>query len=373
MVTATTHATVMTTSSTPDLQVSVFARNTPNTHGADVLQPPRSGPASPIGFGPADIGFAIWVRRVPFKRDHLRYFVTVAEEGQVTRAATKLHMAQPALSHAIAQLETELGIKLFERTARGVTLSPAGEQLYQTARRAVAAADDATVAARTLGRAATGTVAFGFLGAPPGQDSPEALQAFAEAYPGIEIRFHELPFPTLPTSAWLSDVDVAVCHLPPPDPQVWTMTLRAEPRAVLAPVRHPLAERHELSVAEVIDETFIGFHPSVAPAWAGFWSLDDHRGGPPGRITGDRVANPQEVAAALVVRRAITVVPASVGKLLGSFLREVVAIPLRDAAPALITLAGHEGQRNPLVAVIRSFARDLNDATLDMGPAAGAS
>jgi len=63
----------------------------------------------------------------PFTPSRLRYFVTVAEEGQITLAAEKLHVAQPALSKAIARLESDLGVKLLKRHARGVTLTAAGE------------------------------------------------------------------------------------------------------------------------------------------------------------------------------------------------------------------------------------------------------
>ena len=78
---------------------------------------------------------------MPLRLEQLRYFVTVAEEGQMTRAARKLHLAQPALSQAIAQLESELGIDLLVRHARGVTLTPAGETFVPKARLALAAAD----------------------------------------------------------------------------------------------------------------------------------------------------------------------------------------------------------------------------------------
>jgi DNA-binding transcriptional LysR family regulator len=74
-----------------------------------------------------------------FSQVQLRYFVTVAEEGQITRAARRLHIAQPALSQALAQLEAELDIVLFERHPRGVTLTPAGEAFLVKARAALAA------------------------------------------------------------------------------------------------------------------------------------------------------------------------------------------------------------------------------------------
>src|SRR3954454_8501092 len=78
-----------------------------------------------------------------FRRGQLESFVTVVEEGQITRAASRLHIAQPALSHAIAQLESELGVPLLDRHARGVTLTLAGERFYGKARLAVEADTDA--------------------------------------------------------------------------------------------------------------------------------------------------------------------------------------------------------------------------------------
>jgi len=288
----------------------------------------------------------------------MRYFVTVADEGQITRAAQALHLVQPALSQAIAQLEAELGLKLLERHARGVRLTPAGSAFLEKARIAVTAAAEAELAARS---AATrrGVVEFGFLGVPPTLDSPGPFEDLARRYPEIELHFRELPFPSAPTKTWLAEVDVAVCHMPPPDPDVWRETIRREPRVVLAPGKHPLAQESGLRVADVLDETFIGFHPSVEPSWAGFWSLDDHRGGPPAHITPDGVENPQEVLASLGVRSAITTVPASVAQALANLLTGVVALPLDDADPVTIVLVGHERSDNPHVASLRDYLRGI--------------
>jgi DNA-binding transcriptional LysR family regulator len=290
-----------------------------------------------------------------FKRGHLLYFVTVAETGQITRAARRLQLAQPALSRAITQLESDLGFKLLERHARGVTLTPAGETFLVKARAAVSAWADALSTAQSMARVRRGTIDFGFVGVPPGLDSPALLETFAQDYPEIDVCYRELAFPSALTSSWLADVDVAVCHRPPADANVWVRALRSEPRVVLAARRHPLAGRRELSVAEVLDEPFIGLHPSVDPAWAGFWSLDDHRGGSPRRLTADRAANPHEVLAALTMRDAITTVPNAVAKLVPDFLTGVVTIPLRDAHPATIVLVGHEDRANPLVASLLDF------------------
>lgn len=296
-----------------------------------------------------------------FKRGQLEYFVAVAQEGQMTRAAKRLHIAQPALSQAIAQLESELGLKLLERHARGVTLTRAGEAFFEKARLAVAATDDAIQTARSLARSQHGTIEFGFLGAPPGLDSPRQLQDFVRAFPDIDVRYRELPFPSAPTAAWLADVDLAVCHLPPSDPAVWIHTLRREPRVALLPRRHRLARAVELELEEVLEQTFVGMHPTVERRWAGFWSLDDHRGGPPAQATPDQASNPQEVLAALAVRDAITTVPSSVAAVVANILTEIVAVPVRCVMPAQISLVGRIDRRNPLVNSMLDFARGLSE------------
>ena len=133
-----------------------------------------------------------------FRTAQLRYFVTVAQEGQVTRAAAKLHIAQPALSQAISQMEVELGIKLFERHARGVTLTPAGERLLPKARLAVEREHDAELQALSLTRDARQAIEFGFVGPPPTSTIAALLDAFALHHPDADVSLRDLPFP-IPT------------------------------------------------------------------------------------------------------------------------------------------------------------------------------
>jgi DNA-binding transcriptional LysR family regulator len=291
-----------------------------------------------------------------FRRGHLRYFVAVAEEGQITRAARRLHLAQPALSQAIAQLEADLGVELLHRHARGVSLTPAGEAFLVKAREAVTAWSDAVAHARSVAGEVQGTIEFGFVGIPPAVDSPMPLEAFAHAHPGVDVRYRELAFPGPSTSQWLAEVDVAVAHQPSADDRVWTQLVRHEPRVAIVPSRHRLAGRRQLPLEEVLEETFIGLHPSVDPQWAGFWSLNDHRGGPPAAVTRDRAATAPEVLAALAVRDAITTVPAPVASALATPGAPVEAIALPGAAPATIVLAGLVERGLPAVSALRAFA-----------------
>ena len=295
-----------------------------------------------------------------FRRSHLHYFVTVADEGQISRAADKLRIAQPAVSQAIAELESQLGVELLERKPRGVTLTAAGEAFLEKARVAVAANDEALDTARMLVRGQTQTVELGFVVAAPTLHSPGPLRGLAEAHPEIELRYRELPFPFTPTRRWLSQVDVAACHLPPADPNVWSRPIRRERRVVLAAKGHPLAGRAALKVADVLDETFIGFDPSTDREWAGFWSLDDHRGAPPRRVTTDRVANGQEVLASVALSEAITTAPAVVGTLLAGIQTGVVTIPLEDARPSDVVLVGRNDHRSPPVETMLAYFHSLD-------------
>jgi DNA-binding transcriptional LysR family regulator len=301
---------------------------------------------------------------VAVKLQQLLYFVRVAEEGQMTRAAKTLHLAQPALSQAIAHLEEQLGVELLRRHPRGVTLTPAGEAFFVKARLALEAAEDAELTARSLTRAARKTIELGFLGSPPMLDAPELFAAFAYLHPEAEVSFRELPFPTGSTAGWLEEVDVALCFSPTSHPEVEIQPLRVEPRVVVAASDHPLAQRAELTAAEVLDETFPGTHPSVDPLWAGFWQLDDLRGEQPPRLTTDKAINPHELAAIVASGRAITITPASDGANIARALPSVVAIPLRDAEPAVLSLVWRRDNPNPLVEALVLAAKNLAAAAI---------
>jgi LysR family hca operon transcriptional activator len=301
-----------------------------------------------------------------FRRGQLEYFVAVADDGQMTSAARRLGVAQPALSQAIAQLEAELGLKLLERHPRGVALTSAGRTFYEKARLAVAASEAAADTARSLARGLEGTLDFGFLGAPPSIAGRLEMDAFAAAYPEVAVRYRELPFPTRDTPSWLGGVDVAACHRPPVHQAVWMRPLRYERRVAMMPYGHRLAQHRVLTVAELLEETFIGFHADVDPEWAGFWSLDDHRGRPPVRVTADRAKNPQEVLAALGGNEGLTLVPEAAAMVLGSIIEDIAMVPVRDAARGEIALVGHVARRNPLVQCLLDFADEFVARTADI-------
>jgi len=296
---------------------------------------------------------------MPLRLEQLRYFVAVAEEEQLTRAAQRLHLAQPALSKAISQLEGDLGVELFARQARGVALTPAGDAFLAKARIALAATDDAVWTAERLARAARGTMRVGFIGPPPPLNAPELFAVFADTHPEAEISFHALSFPITPTDAWLEDVDVAFCHPPAVGAEVSVQAFRAEPRVVVAPNDHALAERGEVAVSDVLDETYISYHPTVQSAWAGFHSLDDHRGEPAPNMTRDHVRTPLEILAVMSSRRGVTALPACDAAIVERALPGTVGLPLQGADEAVLSLVWRTENTGPLLEALVSLAERL--------------
>ena len=296
-----------------------------------------------------------------FRPGQLRYFVVVAEEGQMTRAATRLGIAQPALSQAIASLEAEVGFPLLERNSRGVSLTPPGEVFLAKARAAVSAADDAMLTAQSLARVVGGTITIGYPGLPPWQVYPELAEAFAEGYPDVEIVTKELPFPSVPASSWLAEVDVAMVSPLKPDPLIWVEPLRDEPRGVLLSKEHRLAGRKLLAVQDVVDETFIGLDKACDPRWRGLWSMDDARGKSPKLVTIKPSASAQERFGMISSGQGITVVSLTHGSIIEAALPGVVAIPVQDLAPVTLSMVGRTDRLNPLVDALRGVARTLRE------------
>ena len=294
------------------------------------------------------------------RANQLQYFIAVAEEGQITRAARRLKLAQPVLSQALANLEAEVGVDLLKRNARGVTLTEAGKAFLVDARRAFAAEIDAARTAQALARAGRGTIAVGFVGPPPLVSDPELFASFRETHPELEVSFQDMPFPRGATADWLADVDIALCHPPAAEAGIRSHAVRVEPRAILAHRSHPLAGRPELDVADVLDETFISYHPSVQPGWAGFHSLDDHRGGPPEHLTSDHAQTTLHMLAIMTSGRAITAVPQTDAALALQVVPDVAVMRLSDADPARVSLVWRSDEPNPHVAMLLATAEGLS-------------
>jgi DNA-binding transcriptional LysR family regulator len=122
---------------------------------------------------------------------HLRYFVGVAEMENVSRAALKLHVSQPALSAQIRDLEEEIGLQLFERTAKSVRLTKAGRAVLDEARAVLQRAGEAVNKARSIAAAEPSELHVGYSPTPVAEILPRTLRAFQRAMPRVHVRLQD--------------------------------------------------------------------------------------------------------------------------------------------------------------------------------------
>jgi DNA-binding transcriptional LysR family regulator len=187
----------------------------------------------------------------------LRYFVAVAEELNFTRAAERLHMAQPPLSAAIRQLEEALGVALLERTTRQVTLTRAGELLLERGRALLAQADEVFAAVRDVQRAPVGRLGIGV--APPARFglAPELFAACANEAAGVMLYPREDTTGVLLRELRAGRLDLVLGFCAPPDDALERERLRDEPAVLHVAAGHPLADRASVALSELADETLV--------------------------------------------------------------------------------------------------------------------
>jgi DNA-binding transcriptional LysR family regulator len=167
----------------------------------------------------------------------LRYFVTVAEELHFGKAAQRLHMTQPPLSQAIAQLEELLGAPVFDRNRRGVALTPAGSALLPEARRLLAQAQDLPALAQRAASGETGRLALAFVSSADYSVLPPFLRAYRAAYPQVQIVLQEATSDLQLDDLLHSRIDAGLLIPPLPDKaQLDYMTVLKEPLVLAAPL-----------------------------------------------------------------------------------------------------------------------------------------
>src|SRR4051794_40079364 len=191
---------------------------------------------------------------------HLRSFAVLAEERHFGRAAERLHLAQPALSQQIKQLERELGVALFTRTTRRVELTEAGERFVGHARDVLADVDRARDDMTSLASGHAGRVSIGFVGTATYDVLPRVAREVRRELPDVELELHgELLSPQL--VAGLADRTYDLVLLRPGEPGLDARTLRSERLVAVLPAHHPLAGRRRIGLARLKDEPFV-IHPS---------------------------------------------------------------------------------------------------------------
>jgi LysR family transcriptional regulator, benzoate and cis,cis-muconate-responsive activator of ben and cat genes len=200
---------------------------------------------------------------------HLRYFITVAKERNFTRAAEKLHIAQPPLSRQIQQLEEEVGMVLFDRDSRPLRLTEGGRLLYEHAAQVLERFDDLRTMMKRFREAERPRFVIGFVASTIYAALPNLIRRFRAETPGLDISLVEMV--SLEQIAALKDgrIDVGFGRIRLDDPAVRRDVLREERLVVALPLSHPLLEREgPLSFTELAGEPLILYPRVPRPSYA---------------------------------------------------------------------------------------------------------
>jgi DNA-binding transcriptional LysR family regulator len=272
----------------------------------------------------------------------LRYFVAVAEERHIGRAAARLQMTQPPLSRAIHQLEADLGVSLFDRTPSGVELTVAGHTLYEDARSLLKQADRAEARVRSTAGHATLTV--GSLADTADLVGGRIAAAFREQHPTVSVRIHEadLGDPSAGLRAGL--VDVALTRLPFEDTGLRSHVLHVEPVGLVVRGDDPLAGQASVRLADLSDRRWVRLPPDTDLMWRAYWTGSTAAAG-----TESPMRTIQECLQAVLWNDMSALAPLDQVIPAG-----LVTVPVVDRPPSRLVLAWPATRPSPLVG---SFVR----------------
>lgn len=287
---------------------------------------------------------------------HLRYFLAVAEELNFSRAAERLHIAQPALSAQIRALEAQLGCELFARTTRKVALTTSGEVLLAEARDILGRVDAAVAKLQAAARGERGLLRIGFAGHGAGEAGMEILRRFAEHFPSIGTELVSAStLEELQRHVRDRETDVAFVWLPLLYDELEAQPVLSERRFVAMHPDHRLAQNPAVRASDLLDERIVApwdrFPPEFLAAWFGEFR-------PAGRRPGDPEAMSVDESLTFASRGlALYCVPESVSRF---YARPDVAFrPIVDVDPVRVAIAWRADASDPAITGFVETARSV--------------
>jgi DNA-binding transcriptional LysR family regulator len=188
---------------------------------------------------------------------HLRYAVAVADALNFTRAAERLHIAQPPLTQQIHALENEIGVPLFDRTSRKISLTAAGEVFMEHARCILRDVEVMTAASQRVHRGEEGRLVIGFLSSFAFDYFPRVMRAFRTRYPGVQVELREMKHLPLLNALKTGTVDLAFIRNFFDDPSIRVQHVLRERFVAVLPGGHPLSHHRAILPSRLADEPFL--------------------------------------------------------------------------------------------------------------------
>lgn len=288
---------------------------------------------------------------------HLRYFVAVAEQENVSRAALKLHVSQPALSRQIRDLEEELGFLLLQRSAKSVRLTEAGRVFLVEGRAVLLRVEEAIKATRAVATGRRGEIHVGYAPVPTVRILPPALRTFQAELPGVRVKLHDLTTEEMLTGLRKGTLQLAFLVRPT---RAMLRGLRFEPLVhdlmrLAVPPGHRFARLRSIPVAKLAAEPLVAYSRQEYPEYHEYLAalfaaakirpriVEEHEGG-------------VGLVAAVEAGYGLALVPQSLACSTGARLK---LIPLTPApAPLVVGAAWSEGGLTPAAEQFLRCARD---------------
>ncbi|MFE6776427.1 LysR family transcriptional regulator [Streptomyces sp. NPDC057702] len=275
---------------------------------------------------------------------HLRHFLAIADEANLTRAAARLHLTQPALSRSLRQLEQHLGVRLADRSTHHLRLTDAGRAFRVRAATALAAVD----AALDPGRPGGWPLRLGHAWSALGAHTTPLLRRWHQTYPDTPLELSRID----DRSAGLTEgrTDAALLRGPLTEPGLHSTHLLDESRVAALPDDSPLARRAELTLADLADQR-VSLNTVSGTTHGELW--------PPGRGPRDtvEVGNTDDWLAAIAAGRAVGVSTEATAALHPH--PGVSYRPLTDAPPVPVLLAWTDPPSHPAVADLVALAQQV--------------
>jgi DNA-binding transcriptional LysR family regulator len=296
---------------------------------------------------------------------HLRYFVAVAEEQNVTRAAARLHVSQPPLTRQIQDLEAEMGVALFERTARSIRLTKAGRVFLSEAKAALQCVEAAVTAARATAIGKGRELHIGHAPSATADFLPSVLRAFHQKLPGVRVTLHDMTATEILDGLHEGCLDAGFLVKPERKlaRDVRFQPLRSYPMVVAVAPGHPWTKRLEVKVSEVLQEPIVAYSRHDYPNYHRLLV----------RVLGPRIRklplaeecdSGPSLVAAVESGKGACVVPAFLATTAGTRLRYVALSP--PAVPAVVGMAFMEGSPTLPLQMLREAAQAVTDLPRSM-------
>lgn len=199
---------------------------------------------------------------------HLKYFIAVAEEQNIGRAAVRLHMSQPPLTRQIQQLEDELGVQLFIRTPRGMELTSTGKLFLEEARNIYSIIEQAMERTQLAGQGKLGRLDIATFGSGILDTIPKLLLAFRKNYPDVKIVLHTMNKNEQIEALLQRRISLGFNRMLTPTPGISAELISNEPLLLAINEDNPLSKEAEITLHSLIDQPFILFPTSGRPSFA---------------------------------------------------------------------------------------------------------